>query len=188
MPKLTPHLFRTSVDVAAIGAVGGEPYALQLALNEFRADTRLLNVGCASHLVSVLDGSASRAGCLVLCCHGDERGILLDELSADVAREQPFLDALTPSLAHQHVNLPGRTVISVGCCTGSRGLPEAFLAGGCRAYVGPTGYPDAEDTLMFAVALSYGLLARREKLEVAVERGRSVGRDAAMFKLYQPAA
>ncbi|GAA2366567.1 hypothetical protein GCM10010417_30060 [Streptomyces carpaticus] len=48
---------------------------------EYGADVRLLPVGSPRHLADVLNGTLSRADHLVLCCHGDERGILLDELA-----------------------------------------------------------------------------------------------------------
>ncbi|MEW1655534.1 hypothetical protein [Streptomyces sp. NPDC093707] len=89
-------MFVATVDVVAIGETRGEPYALRSLLAEYGADVRLLPVGSPSHLAGVLNGTLSRADHLVLCCHGDERGILLDTLDPEIARHQPFNEVLTP--------------------------------------------------------------------------------------------
>ncbi|MGW8378888.1 CHAT domain-containing protein [Streptomyces sp. ODS28] len=177
-------MFVTTADVVAIGATGGEPYVLRDLLAAYDADVRLLPAGTPRHLADVLNGTLSRAEHLLLSCHGDERGILLDELAPSIAAQQPFNDVLTPQRAATLGAPAGSVVFSTGCVTGTDAMARAFLDGGCRAYIAPEGYPDATAVIAFAAAFYYQLLAMGAPLAEAVDRARTLGGDTAMLRLW----
>jgi hypothetical protein len=182
-------MFIADVAVVAID-YSGEAAALRAALEVLDVHVSLFPVGCAQHLVRVLDRGAYEAQppqYFVLSAHGDERGFLLPELAEEVAAEQPFNDALTIELARTWVRLPaGCVVISTACATGTSELADAFIseAGGCDYYVAPTGYADAGAAFVFVTMFFYWLL-NGEGLVGAFERARAIGTQTAMFKLFR---
>ncbi|MDJ1137519.1 hypothetical protein [Streptomyces iconiensis] len=177
-------MFVAAVDVVTIGATGGEPYVLRDLLTSYGADTRLLSVGSPNHLVDVLNGTLSRAEHLVLCCHGDERGVLLEELAPDIAARQPFKEVLTPEIVATLGSPAKGVVFSTGCATGTDAMARAFLGGGCSAYLAPGGYPEGTAVLAFAAAFYYRLLALGTPLPDAVATARAVGGDTELFHLW----
>jgi hypothetical protein len=98
----------------------------------------LFLIGRAQHLVDILSNQVDVGDHLVLCGHGDDRGLVVPELAPELEAKEQFHGALTADDLRGLVNLPGRTVVSLGCMTGQNAIAEAFLAGGCVAYVGPT--------------------------------------------------
>lgn len=178
------RMFAATVDVVAIGHTGGEAYALRGLLTEYGADVRLLPVGSPRHLADVLNGTLSRADHLLLCCHGDERGILLDELAPELAEQQPFNEVLTPSITAELGRLDKPVVLSTGCMTGSDAMARGFLDAGCSAYIAPRGYPDGTAALAFAAAFYYRTLALGTPPAGAVATARALGGDTDLFRLW----
>lgn len=177
-------MFVATADVVAIGDTGGEPYALRSLLTEYGADVRLLPVGSPSYLADVLNGTLSRADHLVLSCHGDERGVLLDTLAPEIAQHQPFNEVLTPRIAAELGRLAKPVVLSTGCMTGSDAMARGFLEGGCSAYIAPRGYPDGTAAFAFAAAFYYQTLALRTPPPDAVATARKLGGDTSLFHLW----
>lgn len=77
----------------------------------------------------------------MICCHGDELGIVLEGLAPEADLGEPPPDRLTPELVRQHANLRGRVVVPTSCVSGSLEMAGAFLDAGCAAYIAPDGYP-----------------------------------------------
>lgn len=134
----------------------------------------------------VLDVLVAQRPCeehLILCCHGDDRGIVMDELAPELYEGQPFTDRLTPEVVAREASLGGRTVVITGCGTGGHNFADAFLSAGAAVYVGPDGYP--QDALFFLSHLYYGL---RGGLTidgaVASARDHEYG-DTQMFRLWR---
>ncbi|MEU6040688.1 hypothetical protein ABZ801_35345 [Actinomadura sp. NPDC047616] len=177
-------MFSTTIDVVAIGHTGGEPHALRGLLAEYGADVRLLPIGAPQHLADVLGGRQSRAEHLVLCCHGDERGILLDELAPEIARSQPFNDVLTPENAAELTRLSGTLVVSTGCMTGTEAFAEAFMRGGCSAYIAPEDYLEGTAAIAFVSVFYYHLLQLKTPLPDAVRLAANLGGDTTLFRLW----
>lgn len=172
----------SDVDLVMLDAM--ETLTLRGVLERFGVRVNLFPIGRPRHLVDVLSGETARAPHLVLSCHGDERGILVDELAPEIARGEPFTDVLTPPLLSTLADLRGRIVISSGCCTGSPAMARAFLRAEAAAYVAPDGYPSAKAALMFLTHLYYGLLEQGLVLPDAVERARGHDDDTRLFVLH----
>ena len=141
--------------------------------------------GGAQHLVDVLSARVPVGDDLVLSGHGDERGFLLPELAPDLEHQERFHGALTPEDLHGLVDLPGRTIVSLGCVTGRAEIASAFLAGGCSAYIGPSGYPDGSSAVFFAMRLYYHLLHDEMELDGAFELAASTNDETGMYRLFR---
>lgn len=172
------------VDLAMLDTM--EALTLRGVLERFGMRVNLFPIGRPQHLVDVLSGASAHAAHLILSCHGDERGILVDELAPEVARGEPFIDVLTPGLVPTLASLRGRTVVSSGCCTGSPPMARAFLGADAAAYVAPDGYPSANAALMFLTHLYYGLSERGLSLPDAVAGARVHDEDTRLFVLHAP--
>jgi len=177
-------MFVTTVDVVAIGHTSGEPYALRSLLAGYGADVRILPVGTPRHLADVLNGTLSQAKHLVFSCHGNDRGIVLDRLAPELARQQPFNDVLTPGIVAKLGCSPESAVLSTGCMTGTDALARAFLSGGCSAYVAPRRYPEGPAVLAFVSAFYYQMLVLGASLPDAVASARGLGGDTELFRLW----
>lgn len=160
-----------------------EALALRGVLERFGFTVNLMPIGRPQHLVDVLSSAASSAPHMLLCYHGDERGILPEGLAPEVAREEPFNDVLTPERLAAFANLPGRVVVGTGCSTGSDAFAHAFLQGSCDAYIAPVGYPEGNAVLLFIVHFYYELAEKRPWRE-AVERARCHDDETGLFQLF----
>jgi hypothetical protein len=162
---------------AALEFFGGR-YATPLRVGRFA-------IGRAQHLVDVLAGRRSVGDHLVLSGHGDERGFILPELAPDLEHLEAFHGALTPDDLRGLVDLPGRTVVSLGCMTGREEIASTFLAGGCDAYIGPSDYPDGSSAVFFALRLYYHLLHDDLELEEAFALATSTDAETRMYRLFR---
>ena len=64
----------------------------------------------------------------------------------------------TPKNLRSFAKLPEKCVIWSGCGSGRRAFAEAFLASGCRSYIGFTGETDADAGNLFILGFFYHLL------------------------------
>jgi hypothetical protein len=69
--------------------------------------------------------------------------------------------------------------------TGTDVLANAFLSGGCEAYVAPTGDVEANAAMLFAIHLFY-FLEKKWSLYEAVEESRKHDAQCALFRLWTP--
>jgi len=123
------------------------------------------------NVVDFLAGKIPDSEYVVLCSHGlgttdapeeqpDEMKMgfhVVDEIDG---KWDKIEFALTPANIIEYVKLKGRTVIALGCGNGREPLARAFLAAGCRAYVGAIGPVDQDSIALFAIAFFYHLLSQ----------------------------
>jgi hypothetical protein len=121
----------------------------------------------------------------VICCHGDELGIVLEGLAPEADLGEPPPDRLTPELVRQHASLRGRVVVPTSCVSGSSEMAGAFLDAGCGAYIAPGGYPYS--ALLFVRHL-YRELTVGAALPAAADAARSKDDDGRVFRLWSPPA
>ena len=171
-----------AVDLVVLDAV--EAYGLRGILEYMGLRVNWLPIGRPQHLIEALGNQESAAPHVIVCCHGDKRGIVLEKLGPEVTRDEPSTDRLTPDLARRYVRLPGRVVIATGCDTGCTDMGQAFVEGGCDAYIAPDGYPG--DALFFLHCL-YHDLVRGESLVMAFERARDHDDNTRLFRLHSRA-
>lgn len=161
----------------------GEGDALRPILEAYGIQVELCRVGQARHLAAAL--SAPAVPYVVLCCHGDEGSIVLDELADEVQRWQPFGPRVTPDDLRGVADLHGATVIATGCEMAAEPMADAFLDAGAEAYVAPTGAPFGYASV-FAPALLFYELTEGRSLDAAVDRLRAHDDELAMWQLVRP--
>jgi len=152
--------------------------AVRASLELFRLRVHFYFCVQKQNVLDALAGDIPRSDYVVLCTHG------IDTEKIDVATPDShqagfqvvdLIDgewksvwfALTPATVPQLVHLPGRTVISGGCASGREPLAHAFLASGCRAYLGPVEDVDQDADALFIIGFFYHLLTRSRDPQVA---------------------
>ena len=151
-------------------------------MGEFEVPVDLIPVGRCAHLIAVLRGEATDAAHVVLCCHGDDEGIILPELHSSIAAEEPYTGHFGDQAIRREARLDSRVVLSTGCSTGA--LAPAFLAAGASAYIAPTGDPDGAAPFAFVAMFYYHLLSLGADLRTVFEAAQMVGGDTRMFGLF----
>ena len=165
-----------------------EALALRAALEWWGFQVRLHLIGKAQDLVDLMSPGDRLSNTLFLMCHGDERGIRLPELGAEIESAQPYHGAVRPSDVAVFARLPGRVAISTGCATGTPAFAEAWLGAGCRAYIGPDGYPHGDASLFYGLHLSYAWLCRGRPLAEAHALASAHDAETRLFRLYEATA
>lgn len=147
------------------------------------------------NLLDVLGGRIPDADYVVLVFGGghDEdlrRGgcISCPRLVEEVAGRWEGVDvSFYPEDIRRLVNLQGRTVLAMGCNTGTEELARAFLESGCKAYIAPAGSIDQNSTTLFVGAFFHYLLAEPpDGLDdhQAVERARKLDSQTDSYRYY----
>ena len=170
------------VDLAVLEPI--EAYALRAILEYEGLRVNWLPIATWEELQHLLEGTESPAEHLVICCHGDERGIVVEGLPPEDDAGVPPPARLTPELVRRHARLHGRVVIASGCAAGSAEMAYAFLDAGCAAYIAPDGYP--QSALLFLHRLYHELAAGAE-LAVAADAARDQDDDGRFFRLWSTA-
>lgn len=157
---------------------GLESTALRGALEYFgyRVDTHW--IGSRKEFIEVLKGKIPTADTIVISGHGDE-----DEGMHTCPDEKP----LRPQELVEVAKLNGKTVVSLGCSTGTEEFAQAFLKAGCTCYVAPTGYPFGNSALLFAIHIFYAMAQKKKTLTEAVEEAKEYDAESADFRLWQHA-
>lgn len=171
-------------EVELIDIESGQGEAVRAGLECFGVRVRRTSVGQSRHLVAALT-EASRAGFVVLVCHGDEGDIVLPELADDVERHQPFHGRITPDDLRGFARFDDQVVVATGCDTGHPALAEAVLDCGAQAYLAPTGAPFGYASVFAPIFLFYEL-AELRSLDDAVQRLRAHDAELALWRLYRP--
>ena len=180
------ELYWASVDVVDI-AIGTEGVALRAALDEFQILVRRFPIGQALHLLKLLSGDEPTAPYVILCCHGVDGAIVLPEPADHFEGPQPVHGILTADALGGRVHLPDRVVIATGCGTGNPELAQAFLDGGCAAYIAPTGGPYGNSVVVAITLLFFGLM-RARTLAQSMDRMRHYDDELAIWQLWERGA
>lgn len=169
-----PLVEKMPVSLVVLEGSDLEATAIRASLENFgcRVDTHWL--GSRNEFLEILKGTIPTQKIVVLACHGNETGFLLGE-------EQP----ISPTDIADQGHLNQKTVISVGCDTGTEEFAASFLKSGGKAYVAPRGYPFGNTALLFVIHMFYELLQHKKKLREAVESARSYDKESEMFTLWE---
>ncbi|MBV8529606.1 MAG: hypothetical protein JOZ75_14940 [Candidatus Dormibacteraeota bacterium] len=135
-------------------------------------------------MLKLLSGEEPSAPYLIIACHGDEGGILLPPLGEQFEAMQPVHGILTAEALRDRVQLPDRVVIATGCGTGNPQLAQAFLEGGCAAYVAPAGAPYGSTVILAITVLFYELMRGRSLAE-AMDRVKTYDEELSQWQLWQ---
>lgn len=181
MPRVPVEILSLSPDPEAT--------MLRSVLESFGVAVSLHLPGTPGDILTVLDRPGSAPSLLILSGHGDEDGFVIQPVAEGIGVDLSMLlrpDRLPPSALAGNVHLPGWTVLSTGCVTGSLAMVDAFRNGGVAAYIAPVEYPDAPDAVLFAIHLFHALIVRAASVEDAWRRAAAYGGDSRMFALHTP--
>ena len=133
-----------------------EAIALRAAAEFWCADVSVIWVGNSAQIVDALSNAAA-FDLVIICSHGDHRGLLLPDLADELKPNYPFADVINAAAFASFVNLNGGTVLNTACAMGTAELADAFLSNGANAYVAAPDYPDADITLLYALTFVFNL-------------------------------
>ena len=170
-----PLVPKIPVSLIVLEWSGLESTALRGMLEYFGYRVDMHWVGSRKEFVEILKGNILTNDLMILSCHGyDGEGMFT------CPDERP----MQPEEIAKTAKLKGKTVLSLGCHTGTDDFANAFLKAGCAAYVAPEGAPFGNTALLFAVHACYELY-NKESLKQAVHRAASFNADSALFRLWQ---
>lgn len=170
-----PLVPKVPVSVVVLEWSGLESTALRGMLEYFGYRVDMHWIGSRKEFVELLGGKIPTNDLVILVCHGDDSGVLFT-----CPDERP----MTPDEVGRCASLDGKTVVSLGCHTGSQSFADAFLSAGARAYVAPSGAPYGNTAVLFATHLCYEL-HNKEPLKEAIQIASSYNADSGMFALFE---
>lgn len=165
---------------------GLEAHAFRAAAEYWGAFVTVTWVGNSRQVVDYLAGGPEHEA-IFICGHGDERGLVLPTLAADLPRHYPYDEVIRPDDFTAFLRLNGNTVVNTSCLGGMPRLAEAFLASGAASYIGATGNPDGSAALMYGLDFLYNHIQTSLRVEEAHQRASSYPDDRKQFTLYQAA-
>ncbi len=121
-----------------------ETVALRGVLEYFGYVPEVHWAGSTEQFKQLLLGNTKLAETVVLACHGCEKGFYGNE------------NALIP-LEQIRINLPAKTLLSLGCVTGTELFAKAFISGGIEYYIAPPSYPEGSSALILATIFLWKL-------------------------------
>lgn len=174
---------RTPVAVVAIGEAS-EAFLVRAILESLGAAVSLHLLGTPHDFLQVVRQGSAAPGYIVICGHGDERGLVFGEYGEDIDVSLLDRGSLPPSAFAGLVDLPGKVVVSTACATGTKAFKEAFVQGGVSAYVAPSDYPEGADAGLFIHILFYQLLRKNVSVGAAVHKVQSYDPELTMFGMF----
>ena len=165
---------------------GQEAQALRASAEYWGASVTVTWVGNSRQVVDYLAGGPEHE-VIFICGHGDERGLVLPTLAADLRSRYPYDEVIRPDDFTTFLRLTGNTVINTSCLGGMPRLADAFLASGAAYYIGATGEPDGSAALMYSLDFLYNYIQTSQRVEEAHRRASSYPDDRTQFTLYQAA-
>jgi hypothetical protein len=174
---------RTPVSVIAIRD-GGEALLVRAILESLGAVVTLHLIGTPEDFLLVLEQGEKAAKYIVICGHGDERGIIFGEYAGGIDVTSLADGSMPAEAIAARVSLPDKIVVSTACATGSKAFGEAFVKGGVAAYIAPNGYPEGGDAALFVHLLFNQLLSRNASPQRALHETQRYDGAYQIFGVY----
>ncbi|PIR52746.1 hypothetical protein COU76_04810 [Candidatus Peregrinibacteria bacterium CG10_big_fil_rev_8_21_14_0_10_49_10] len=83
------------------------------------------------------------------------------------------------------IKLSGKTVLSLGCATGTENFARAFIAGGVENYIAPESYPEGNSSLVFALTFLWKILEKKNVAQAWEKASTLLTDKDDRFHLYQ---
>ena len=166
---------------------GNDPHAIRYAAECWGAFVTATWVGNSGQVVEYLS-SEPEAELIIICGHGDGRGLLLPELAEQVRDRYPYNDVIRPKDFDQFLKLNGNVVINSSCMGGMSSLAKVFLKHGASHYIGPNDYPHGDAALMYLLGFLYNHIARKQSVAQAHRLASRANDDRKMYRLYRAAS
>ena len=149
-----------------------ETVALRSALEYFGYVSSVYWVGSVEQFKELLVNKTPLAELVVLSCHGTAEGF-------------HSTDNVVIPLNKLIVNLPNKTILSLGCATGTEAFAKVFINGGVKNYIAPPSYPEGNSALMFALMFLWQF-HEKDDLTKAWQEAAAILKDSEdQFNFYQ---
>ena len=129
-------------------------------------------VGSVDQFKQLLTGQIPLAETVLLSCHGYEEGFY-------------GTDNVKIPLNELNINLPGATVLSLGCSTGTEAHARAFMKGRANNYLAPPSDPEGNSALMFALMFFWQLNEGRDIVKSRTKASAILKNPDDRFHLYE---
>ncbi len=150
---------------------GLETIALRSTLEYFGFIVSVHWIGNKEAFENILSGKTPTEEIIVLSSHGAEGKFFLS------TGEEITVNDLK-------ITLPGKTIVSAGCDTGSEDFSKKFLDGGCKFYIAPKGYPEGNDALVFLTHLFWSI-AKNTAIQIAFADAEKLMPEGSEFVLFE---
>lgn len=170
MEREVPLVLKKAVTVVAIDDPR-EASAIRALLEGLDYQVTAHWVGSRREVIELLAGRIRTDDTVILSCHGVAGGI-------NVPDERP----VSPVNLCEVARLGGKTVVSLGCMTGSPAFADAFRGAGVLHYVAPTDYPEGRAALGFTANMFF-LLASGADLRGAMEQAAGFHVETSQFEV-----
>jgi len=148
-------------------------------------DVTLRGVAPSYGFTDALCGAGECADQIVITCHGDDDGIIFEELAPGVlGPDQPVEARIGPEQIRARVTLDGQTVICTGCGQGTDERAAAFLQAGASHYIAAAGDPEGGAGPLLLTLLFHELLVRNRPLSEALAGATAYDDELALFRLW----
>lgn len=147
----------------SIAAIAGDNIEfLRAMLEALDCVVHLHAIGTPADFLKVLAQGERAPRYMLIMGHGTEDGLYFGEyglpsIDTSMLRNQ----CLPPDVIHEHINLPGCTVIGGFCMAGAPAMAAAFTNGTLAAYIGCRAYPDAVPLNVFLVNFLFGVQSKQ---------------------------
>lgn len=160
-----------------------EAQAMRSVAECFGAVVSVTWTGNSAQIVDFLSQTPAHE-LILICGHGDKRGVLLPELAEQVRARFPFNDVISPHDFAAFVRLNGNVVLSSCCATGTTEMARAFLENGAHFFIGPDDYPDGNMALLFEIVFVSRFLQEGD-VSAAFDDARRCVEGSEMFQLFK---
>ena len=149
------------------------------------ADVTLRGVATSYQFTDELCAAREDADYIVVTCHGDDGGIIFEELAPGVlGPDQPFEARVGPEQIRSRVRLSGQAVICTGCSQGTDAMAGAFLDAGAGHYVAAAGDPEGWSGPLLLTLLLHEALVRGSPIPEAMRRVTAYDGELRRFRLW----
>ncbi len=161
-----------------------ESLAVRSTLEYLGFNVNLHFIAKSSDLVNLLNGSKHLSPNILIMCHGTDHGIILPELTNEIAKDQPYNQILTPDNLSDFLKLNQSIVVNTGCSTGTQAFAQTFLNNGAQVYIAPNDYPEGSSSLLFVINFYYFLSIKNKSPQESTKLASLIDTDIAMFQYF----
>ena len=159
-----------------------ESQALRTAMEYWGAQVSITYVGNSTDIVDSLREIA--ADLTVITGHGDEKGFVLPELDETLHKDELLLGRMGKNQILEPIQVKCPVLLSLACKTGIEDIAKAFLSSGAKTYVGPKGYMEANDVLMFALKFLYEYITSDSAIEKIHSDSQNICTEGRLMQLW----
>jgi hypothetical protein len=182
---------RPLVHIAVLPNADLEAVAVRSVLEALGCEVVIHWIGTPGDFLKVLAQGQSAPSYLLISGHGaDGLGFYLGEYGAHIDTSMLSDEHLPPEAIAPVIDLPGCTVISSACATGTEAMANAFInTARLKTYIACSDYPNGSAMLVWLTHFFFSVITKKLTVRDAFERARMVTEHPSteQMRLFQPA-